>query len=73
MKKYKKTPEEQLSEVEIGNLPEREFRVVIIKVTQDLGEKMKAQTKKIQEIFRRVTPNWDTDEKKTAGSSLCPA
>ena len=53
MKKYKKTPEEQLSEVEIGNLPKREFRVVIIKVTQDLGEKMKAQTKKIQEIFRR--------------------
>ena len=53
MKKYKKTPEEQLSEVEIGNLPEREFRVMIIKVTQDLGERTKAQTKKIQDIFRR--------------------
>ena len=46
MKKYKKTPEEQLSEVEIGNLPETEFRVMTIKVTQDLGERMKAQTKK---------------------------
>ena len=53
MKKYKKTPEEQLSEVEIVNLPEREFRVMIIKVTQDLGERMKAQTKMIQDIFRR--------------------
>ena len=57
MKEQDKTPEEQLSEVEIGNLPEREFRVVIIKVTQDLGEKMKAQTKKIQEIFRRWIKN----------------
>ena len=53
MKKHKKTPEEQLSEVEIVNLPEREFRVMIIKVTQDPGERMKAQTKKIQDIFRR--------------------
>ena len=54
MKKYKKTPEEQLSEVEIVNLPEREFRVMIIKVTQDLGERMKAQTKMIQDIFRKI-------------------
>ena len=53
VKKHKKTPEEQLSEVEIVNLPEREFRVMIIKVTQDPGERMKAQTKKIQDIFRR--------------------
>ena len=29
-------PEEQLSEVEIGNLPEKAFRVMIVKMIQDL-------------------------------------
>ena len=33
-----KTLEEQLSEVEIGNLPEKEFRVMIVKIIQDLIE-----------------------------------
>ena len=33
MKEQDKTPEEQLSEVEIGKLPEKEFRVMIVKMT----------------------------------------
>lgn len=33
-----KTLEEQLSEVEKGNLPEKEFRVMIVKIIQDLIE-----------------------------------
>lgn len=32
MKKQYKTAEKQLSVVEIGNLPEKEIRVVIIKI-----------------------------------------
>ena len=39
MKEQDKTPEEQLSEVEIGNLPEKEFRAMIVKMIQDLGKK----------------------------------
>ena len=46
-----KTPEQQLSEVEIGSLPEKEFRVMIVKTVQDRRKKMEAQTKKIQEMF----------------------
>ena len=42
MKEQDKTPEEQLSEVKIGNLPGKEFRVMIVKMIQDLGEKMEA-------------------------------
>ena len=38
MKKQDKTTEEQLSEVEIGNLPEKEFRIMIVKMIQDLGK-----------------------------------
>ena len=36
MKEQDKTPEKQLNEVEIGNLPEKEFRIMILKMIQDL-------------------------------------
>ena len=37
MKEQGKTPEKQLNEVEIGgNLPEKEFRIMIVKMIQDL-------------------------------------
>lgn len=32
-----KTPEEKLSEVEIGNLSDREFKAMIIKTIKELG------------------------------------
>ena len=52
MKEQDKNPEE-LSEVEIGNLPEKEFRVMIVKMVQDLGKRMEAQIEKIQEMFNK--------------------
>ena len=39
MKGQDKTPEKQLNEVEIGNLPEKEFRIMLVTVIQDLGKK----------------------------------
>ena len=39
MKDQDKTPEEQLNEVEIGSLLKKEFRVMIVKMTQDIEEK----------------------------------
>ena len=53
MKEQHKTPEKQLSEVEIGNLPEKEFRIMIVKMIQDLGETMEAKIKKMQEMFNK--------------------
>ena len=52
MKEQDKTPEEQLSEVEICNLPEKEVRVMV-KMTQGLGKRMEAQTETIQEILKK--------------------
>ena len=51
-KEQDKTPEEQLSEVEIGKLPEKDFRVMRVKIIQDLGKTMEAQTE-IQEMFSK--------------------
>ena len=39
--------------MEIGNLPEKEFRVMIVKMIQDLGKRMEAQIEKIQEMFTK--------------------
>ena len=53
MKKQNKTPEKQVNEVEIGNLPEKEFRIMIVKMIQDLGKRMEAKIEKMQEIFNK--------------------
>ena len=42
-----KTPEKQLNEVEIGNLPEKELRTMIVKMIQDLRKTME----KMQKMF----------------------
>ena len=51
-KEQGKIPQE-LNEEEIGNLPEKEFRVMIVKMIQDLRKRMEAQIKKIQEEFNK--------------------
>ena len=53
MKKQDKMPEKQLNEVEIDNLPEKEFRIMMVKMTQDLGKRMEAKIEKIQEMFNK--------------------
>ena len=49
MKKQGKNPPDQTNEEEIGSLPEKEFRIIIVKMIQNLGSKME----KIQETFNK--------------------
>ena len=51
MKGQDKTPEKELNEMEIGNLPEKEFRILIVKMIQDLRERMEAKIENMQEKF----------------------
>ena len=53
MKGQDKIPENQLNKVEIGNLPEKEFRIMIVKKIEDLGERMEAKIERIQEMFTK--------------------
>ena len=65
MKEQDKTPEKKLNEVEISNLPEKEFRIMIVKMIQDLGKKMEAKIEKTQEMFNKdleELKNKQTDE-----------
>ena len=47
MKEQDKTPEKQLNEEEIGTLPEKEFRIMIVKMIQDLRKRMEAKIEKM--------------------------
>ena len=49
MKEQGKNPQEQTNEEEIGSLPEKEFRVMIVKMIQNLGNRME----KIQETYNK--------------------
>ena len=53
MKEQGKNLQDQIKEEEIGNLPEKEFRVMIVKMIQNLRNRMEAWVKKIQEMFNK--------------------
>ena len=53
MKEQDKTREKQLNEVETGNLPEKEFRIMIVKMIQDLRKRMEAKIEKMHEMFHK--------------------
>ena len=65
MKEQDKSPEKQPNKAEIGNLPEKEFRIIIVKMIQDLGKRMEAEIEKTQEMFTKdleELKNKQTDE-----------
>ena len=47
MNEQDKTPEKQLNEVQIGKLPEKEFRIMIVNMIQDLRKRMEAKIEKM--------------------------
>ena len=53
MEEQNKNLKEQLNKEELGNLPEKETRITIVKMIQDLRKRMEAQIKKIQEMFNK--------------------
>ena len=52
MKEQDKSPEE-LSEVKIGNLLEKEFRIMIVKMIRDLRKRTEARIEKMQKMFNK--------------------
>ena len=45
--------------MEIGNFPEKELRIMIVKMIQDLRKRMQAKNEKMQQMF-----NKDLEEQK---------
>ena len=60
VKEHYKCPPKKTKEEEIGSLPEKEFRIMIVKIIQNLENKMELQInsletkiEKMQEIFNK--------------------
>ena len=53
IKRQDKTPEKQLNEMDTGNLPEKELKIMIVKMIQDLGKRMEANIEKMQKMFTK--------------------
>ena len=56
MKEQDKHPERQVNEVEIGNFPEKEFKIMIMKMIKDLRKRMES----MPEMFTK-----DLEEQKS--------
>ena len=48
IKEQDKCPPNQTNEEEIGDLPEKEFRIMIVKMIQNLEKKMELQTNSVE-------------------------
>ena len=58
IKEQDKFPENQLNYMETSNLPEKEFRIMTVKMIQDVGkrmEKMQVMFTKVQELKNKQT------------------
>ena len=53
-KGYYKPPEKQLNDVDVGNLPQKVFRIMIMNMIQVLGKSTEAKIEKIEEMFTKV-------------------
>ena len=60
MKEYDKNLPNQTKEEEIGSLPEKEFRIMIVKIMQNLENKielwiyrLETRVEKMQEMFKK--------------------
>ena len=72
VKEYEKCPPSQTREEEIANLPEKEFRIMIIKMIQNLENKMELQINRLKTRIekKREMFNKDLEEIKNSQSIM---
>ena len=69
MKEQTRNTEVQINEEGMGNLPEKEFRIIIVKMIKDVENKMEKMQKSInkylEELKNKHTNNTITESKNT--------
>ena len=53
MREKEKTPEKQLSDQEILSLQEKDFRLLMLKMMQDIGNKLEAKMDNLEETLTK--------------------
>ena len=75
VKEHDKCPPNQTKEQEIGSLPEKEFRKMIVKMIQNLENKMELQIKRLEMRIEKMQEmfNKDLEEIKKSPSIMINA
>ena len=70
VKEHEKCPPSQTKEEEIGNLPEKEFRIMIIKMIQNLENKMGLQINSLETKIEKMQEMFSKDLEEIKKSQL---
>jgi len=61
VKKQDKCPQNQTKEEEIGNLPDKEFQIMIVKMIQNLEIKMESQINGLETRIEKMQEKFNKD------------
>ena len=61
VKEHDKCPPNQIKEEEIGNLPEKEIRIMIVKMIQNLENKMELQVNSLETTIEKMQEMFNKD------------
>ena len=61
VKEQEKCPPNQTKEEEIGNLPEKEFRILIVKMIQNLEIKMESLKNRLETRIEKMQERFNKD------------
>ena len=70
VKEHENCPPNQTKEEEIGNLPEKEFRIMIIKMIQNLDNKMELQINSLETKIEKMQEMFNQDIEEIKKSQL---
>ena len=61
VKEHDKCPPYQTKEKEIGNLPDKEFQIMIVKMIQNLENKMESQINSLETRIEKMQERFNKD------------
>ena len=61
MKEHGKQPQDQINEEQIGSLTEKEFRIMILKMIQNLVNDMETQINRLEPQIKRIQEMFNKD------------
>ena len=61
VKEHDKSPPNQTKEEEIGSLPEKQFRIIIVKMIQNLENKMELQINSLETRIQKMQERFNKD------------
>ena len=64
VKEHGKYPPNQTKEEETGNLPEKEFRIMIVKMIQNLENKMELQINRLEARIEKMQEMFNKDQEE---------